>query len=91
MAQPVTRILTLAPAATLSTTAAGAQALPESFGRRTTTPSNVAHVYVQNAQLNVYATSSTGKLTLVSGSLFKNTAGLMIGAVSRPLWSNSDE
>jgi hypothetical protein len=29
--------------------------------------------------VNVYTTSSTGKLTLVSGSPFKNTVGLMIG------------
>ncbi len=44
-----------------------------------TPPNNVARVYVQTA------TSSTGKLTLVSGSPFKNTAGLRIVTVSRPL------
>jgi hypothetical protein len=67
MTHPVTHILTLALAATLSIAAA-------------TTPTNVARVYVQTAKgVNAYTASSTGKLTLVSGSPFKNTVGLMIG------------
>jgi hypothetical protein len=79
MTHPVTRILTLALAATLSTAAAGAQALP-SQSAATGTSTNVARVYVQTAKgVNVYTTSSTGKLTLMSGSPFKNTVGLMIG------------
>ena len=77
MTQSVT--LTLALAATLSAAAAGAQALPNQSAAAT--PTNVARVYVQTAKgVNVYTTSSTGKLTLVSGSPFKNTVGLMIGA-----------
>ncbi|MEA2541623.1 MAG: hypothetical protein QOH35_2989 [Acidobacteriaceae bacterium] len=80
MTYPVTHILTLALAATLSTAAAGAQALPNQSVPATTTPTNVARVYVQTAKgVNVYNTSSTGKLTLVLGSPFKNTVGLMIG------------
>jgi hypothetical protein len=76
MTHPVTRILTLALAATLSTVAAGAQANQSAAA----TATNVARVYVQTAKgVNVYTTSSTGKLTLVSGSPFKNTAGQMIG------------
>jgi hypothetical protein len=79
MTHPVTRILILALAATLSIAAAGAQALPNQSAAATT-PTNVARVYVQTANgVNVYTTSSTGKLTLVSGSPFKNTAGQMIG------------
>ncbi len=79
MTHPVTPILTLALAATLSTAAAGAQALPNQSAAATP-PTNVARVYVQTAKgVNVYTTSSTGKLTLVSGSPFKNTVGLMIG------------
>jgi hypothetical protein len=78
MTLPVTRILTLALAAILSTAAAGAQTLPDQSAAATTT--NVARAYVQTAKgVNVYTTSSTGKLTLVSGSPFKNTAGQMIG------------
>jgi hypothetical protein len=77
MTHPVTRILTLALAATLSIGAAGAQANQSAAA---TTPTGVARVYVQTAKgVNVYTTSSTGKLTLVSGSPFKNTAGQMIG------------
>ena len=80
MTYPVTHILTLALAATLSTAAAGAQALPNQSAAATTTPTNVARVYVQTAKgVNAYTASSTGKLTLVSGSPFKNTVGLMIG------------
>jgi hypothetical protein len=80
MTHPVTRILTLALAATLSTAVAGAQALLNQSAATTTTPANVARVYVQTAKgVNAYTTSSTGKLTLVSGSPFKNTVGLMIG------------
>jgi hypothetical protein len=79
MTHPVTRILALALAAALSTAAAGAQTLPDQSAAATTS-TNVARVYVQTAKgVNVYTTSSTGKLTLVSGSPFKNTAGLMIG------------
>jgi hypothetical protein len=86
MTHPVTRIFTLALAATLSTAAAGAQALPNQSAAATTTPTNVARVYVQTAKgVNVYTTSSTGKLTLVSGSPFKNTAGLMIGTAGSHL------
>ena len=63
----------------MSTAAAGAQALPNQSAAATI-PANVARVYVQTAKgVNVYTTSSTGKLTLVSGSPFKNTVGLMIG------------
>ena len=63
----------------LSIVAAGAEALPNQSAAATT-PTNVARVYVQTAKgVNVYTTSSTGKLTLVSGSPFKNTVGLMIG------------
>ena len=77
MTQSVT--LTLALAATLLAAAAGAQSLPNQSAAAT--PTNVARVYVQTAKgVNVYTTSSTGKLTLVSGSPFKNTVGLMIGA-----------
>jgi hypothetical protein len=84
MTHPVTRILTLALAATLSTAAAGAQTLPDQSAAATTT--NVARVYVQTAKgVNVYTTSSTGKLTLVTGSPFKNTAGLMIGTAGSHL------
>jgi hypothetical protein len=76
MTHPVT--LTLALAVALSTAAAGAQALPNQSAAAAT---NVARVYVQTAKgVNVYTTSSAGKLTLVSGSPFKNTVGLMIGA-----------
>ena len=76
MTHPVT--LTLALAATLSAAVAGAQTLPDQSAAAT--PTNVARVYVQTAKgVNVYTTSSTGKLTLVSGSPFKNTVGLMIG------------
>lgn len=72
--------LSLALAATLSAAAAGAQALQNQSAPATTTPTNVARVYVQTAHgVNVYTTSSSGKLTLVSGSPFKNTVGLMIG------------
>ena len=78
MTHPVMRILTLALAAALLTAAAGAQRLPDQSAAATTT--NVARVYVQTAKgVNVYTTSSTGKLTLVSGLPFKNTAGQMIG------------
>ncbi len=77
MTHPVA--LTLALAATLLAAAAGAQSLPTQSAAAT--PTNVARVYVQTAKgVNVYTTSSTGKLTLVSGSPFKNTVGLMIGA-----------
>ena len=80
MMHPVTHILTLALAAILSTAAAGAEALPNQSAAATTAPTNVARVYVQTAKgVNVYTTSSTGKLTLVSGSPFNNTVGLMIG------------
>jgi hypothetical protein len=73
-------MLTLALAATLSAAVAGAQTLPNQSAATSTTPANVARVYVQTAKgVNVYTTSSTGKLTLVSGSPFKNTVGLMIG------------
>ncbi len=83
MTQPVTRILALALAATLSTAAAGAQTLPD---QSAATATNVARVYVQTAKgVNVYTTSSTGKLTLVSGSPFKNTAGMMIGTAGNHL------
>ena len=79
MTHPVTTIRSLALAATLSIAAAGAEALPNQSAAATT-PTNVARVYVQTAKgVNVYTTSSTGKLTLVSGSPFKNTVGLMIG------------
>ena len=72
MTHPVTHILTLALAATLSTAAAGAQALPNQSAAATTTPTNVARVYVQTAKgVNAYTASSTGKLTLVSGSPFR--------------------
>jgi len=64
----------------LSIAAAGAEALPNQSAAATT-PTNVARVYVQTAKgVIVYTTSSTGKLTMVSGSPFKNTVGLMIGA-----------
>jgi hypothetical protein len=80
MTHPVTHLFTLALAVTLSIAAAGAQALPNQSAAATTTPTNVARVYVQTAKgVNVYTASSTGKLTLVSGSPFKNTVGLMIG------------
>lgn len=80
MTHPVTHILTLALAATLSIATAEAQALPNQSAATTTTATNVARVYVQTAHgVNVYTASSTGKLTLVSGSPFKNTVGLMIG------------
>jgi hypothetical protein len=86
MTHPVTRILTLALAATLSMAAAGAQALPNQSAAAATTPTNVARVYVQTAKgVNVYTTSSTDKLTLVSGSPFKNTLGLMIGTAGSHL------
>jgi hypothetical protein len=63
MTHPVT--LTLALAVTLSTAAAGAQSLPNQSAAAT--PINVARVYVQTAKgVNVYTTSSTGKLTLGS-------------------------
>src|SRR6478735_3253373 len=75
----VTTIRSLALAATWSIAAAGAEALPNQSAAAT--PTNVARVYVQTAKgVIVYTTSSTGKLTLVSGSPFKNTVGLMIGA-----------
>jgi hypothetical protein len=62
---------------TLSTAIAGGQALPNQSAAAAT---NVARVYVQTAKgVNVYTTSSTGNLTLVPGSPFKNTVGLMIG------------
>ena len=80
MTHPVTSILTIALAGALSTAAAGAQAFPNQSAAATATPASVARVYVQTAKgVNVYTTSSTGKLTLVSGSPFKNTVGLMIG------------
>jgi hypothetical protein len=92
MTHSVAHFLTLALAVTLSTAAAGAQALPNHSDAATTTPTNVARVYVQTATgVNVYTASSTDKLTLLSDSPFKNTPGLMIGTVSRPLWSNSYE
>jgi hypothetical protein len=79
MAHPATRILTFAFAATLSIAGAGAQAVPNQSGTAATTPTNVARVYVQTAKgVNVYTASSTGNLTLVSGSPF-TTSGLMIG------------
>ena len=85
MTHPVTPILTLVLAATLSIAAGGAQALPNQSAAATT-PANVARVYVQTAKgVNVYTTSSTGKLTLVSGSPFKNTVGLMIGTAGSHL------
>jgi hypothetical protein len=78
MTHSVTRILTLPLAATLSMATTGAQAPPDQSAA--TTPTNVARVYVQTANgVNVYTTSSAGKLTLVSGSPFKNTTGQMIG------------
>jgi hypothetical protein len=81
MTHPVAHILTLALAVSLSTAVAEAQGPPNQSAFATTAPSNVARVYVQTAKgVNVYTTSSTGKLTLVSGSPFKNTVGLMIGA-----------
>jgi hypothetical protein len=44
------------------------------------TPASVAYVYVGTSKgINLYNASSTGKLTLVSGSPFKTT-GLMIGS-----------
>ena len=56
MTLSVTRILTLALAAILSTAAAGAQTLPDQSAAATTT--NVARVYVQTAKgVNVYTTS----------------------------------
>jgi hypothetical protein len=80
MTHPVMPILTLALAAIMSAAAGRAQDLPNQSASSTTTPTNVARVYVQTAKgVNVYTTSSTGKLTLVSGSPFKNTVGLMIG------------
>jgi hypothetical protein len=94
MTHAVARIRTLALAAVCAAAAAGAQAISNqsAAAATTTTPTNVARVYVLSAKgVNVYTASSTGKLALVSGSPFKNTAGLMIGAISRPLWSNSYE
>jgi hypothetical protein len=79
MTYSVTHILNLALAVSLSTAAAGAQTLSNQSDAATT-PTNVARVYVQTAGgVNVYTTSSTGKLTLVPGSPFKNTVGLPIG------------
>jgi hypothetical protein len=74
MTHLVAHILTLALAVTLSTAAAGAQALPSQWDAATT-PTHVAHVYVQTATgVNVYAASSTGKLTLEPRSPSKNTS-----------------
>jgi hypothetical protein len=85
MTRPVASVLTLALAAVCATAAAGAQAISNQLAAATT-PTNVARVYVQTAAgVNVYTTSSTGKLTLVSGSPFKSTAGLMIGTAGSHL------
>jgi hypothetical protein len=79
MTHPATHIFTLALAAALWSIPAGAQALPNKSAA--THPATSLMFYVQ----------TTSKLTLVSGSLFKNTAGLRIGTVSHPHWSNSYE
>lgn len=80
MLHPVTRTLSLALAAVLSTAVAGAQVFstPSAPAPNTaTTP--VAHLYVQTTKgVNAYTVTSTGKLTLISGSPFK-TRGLMLG------------
>jgi hypothetical protein len=54
MTHSVAHILTLALAVTLSTAAAGAQALLNHWDAAATAPANVAHVYVQTAaRMNV--------------------------------------
>src|ERR1700733_16193720 len=51
---------------------ASPQAALAQFTPATTAPAPVAHVYVQTPKgVNLYSTSSTGKLTLAAGSPFK--------------------
>ena len=68
--------------------AASPQAALAQFTPATTAPPPVAHVYVQTPQgVNLYNTSSTGKLTLAAGSPFK-TVGLMVGTNGKYFISN---
>jgi len=58
------------------------------FTAATTVPAPVAQVYVQTPHgVNLYNTSSTGKLTLAPGSPFK-TIGLMVGTNGKYFISN---
>lgn len=84
MTNSVTCTLTMGLVVTLSTAIAEGQALPNQSAATTT---NIARVYVQTAKgVNVYTTSSIGKLTLVSGSPFKNTVGTEPEESVRAAW-----